>query len=248
MPRITTESVDSGYLAIPEGGGPGLIVLHDVWGLSDHFRDLARRFAAEGFVALAVDLYRSLEARPLPEDPGAFMRQLSDPLVLAEIQRAVDFLRAHPDLSNGAVGVVGFCMGGAYAILAGAEVTGVSAVAPFYGILSYRSGLYASPNGEALDPTKKPREPLDAASNLRCPIAGFYGAEDAYVTVEDVRELERRAKGGGHSASIALYGGAGHAFMNDTRAAAFRPAVASQAWETLISFLHDALERTRARE
>jgi carboxymethylenebutenolidase len=244
MRSLATETNVHGYLAAPESGGAGLVVLHDVWGLYDHYRDLARRFAAEGFVTLAVDLYRYFEARPLPEDPGAFMRELSDPLVISEIQAAVDYLRALPNVTEGRVAVTGFCMGGAYTILAGASVSAIAAIAPFYGILSYRTGLYAS--SKPLDPAKKPREPLDAASSLRCPMLGFFGADDVFITEADVRELERRVSAGVEPARVHVYEGAGHAFMNDTRPAAYRPGAAEDAWGKLVAFLHERLDAPRA--
>jgi carboxymethylenebutenolidase len=229
-----TESIEQGYLALPDGPSavPGIVVVHDVWGLYEHFRDVARRLAGFGFAALAVDLYRRLGA-PRITDPAPWMQALSDPDMLRAIQEAVDVLRAHPS-TNGRVGIVGFCMGGMYAWLAGTSVDGVSAIAPFYGILSHHHGLLAAPGG--LDPAKKPREPVLAVKDLRCPAIAFYGSLDEFVTAEDIEALRRNVATVREPVEIHLYEGAGHAFANDTRPAAYRPEAARDAWERFVAF------------
>jgi len=230
---VHADSLDLGYLAAPDGGGPGVVVVHDVWGLSAHYRHIARRLADEGFVALAVDLYKELGGATI-QDPGKWMRNLPDVDVLAVNESAAQYLQLHSGVGARGVAVVGFCMGGMYALLAGASIRGIAAVAPFYGILSYSHGLLYDPAG--LDPRKKPREPLDAALDVKCPLFGFFGAEDPYVPLTDIRELERRLKG--PSREIRVYEGAGHAFMNDTRPEMFRPEAAADAWTRLVAFLH----------
>src|SRR5689334_3861259 len=124
-PAMRTEALDIGYLAAPDGGGGGVVVIHDVWGLSDHQRDIARRLAGEGFVALAVDLYARL-GNPKIQDPGAWMRGLSDADVLATVARAVEHLRRDAGVGGRPVSVIGFCMGGMYALLSGASVPGIA--------------------------------------------------------------------------------------------------------------------------
>jgi carboxymethylenebutenolidase len=128
-----------------------------------------------------------------------------------------------------------------YALLAGASIRGLAAVAPFYGILSYSHGLLYDPAG--LDPRKKPREPLEAALDVACPVLGFFGADDPYVPLGDIRELERRLKG--PAQQIRVYEGAGHAFMNDTRPEMFRPEAAADAWTRLLAFLHEHCDSDR---
>jgi len=242
---VVQKTIDLGYLSVPDGGGPGVVIIHDVWGLYDHFRDIANRLANEGFVALALDLYRSMDSRPRADDPGAFMRELSDPAVLRDVQAAVDALHAHPAVAGQGVGVTGFCMGGSFALLAGALVQRVDAVAAFYGILSYGTGLYASER--PLDPAKKPIEPLEAARSLRCPMIAFYGSEDQFVSLEDVSELERRAGSGLHGSQVHVYAGAGHAFVNDTRPQAYRPEAASDAFRHMVTFFRETLARAEPR-
>jgi len=244
MPSVREEDVQQGHLVVPAAGGPGVVLVHDVWGLYDHFRDLARRLAAEGFVVLALDAYRGFAERPRPEDPGAFMRELSDPDVLATIQAAVDRLRAHPEVAGRPVGVIGFCMGGSYTLLAAARVRGIAAAVPFYGILSYSHGLYAGP---PLDPRKKPESPLDVAAEVRCPVLAFFGEDDTLITGADVRALEERARTAGHPFAVQVFGGAGHAFVNDTRPQLYRPEQARDAWSRMVSFLKAHLGTGAAR-
>jgi carboxymethylenebutenolidase len=231
---LHTEAFELGYLAVPDGGGPGVVVAHDVWGLSEHYRNIARRLASEGCVALAADLYGKLGGVTI-QDPGRWMRNLSDADVLATIESAAQYLHFHPAVGTRGVAVVGFCMGGMYALLAGAGIRGIAAVAPFYGILSHSHGLLYDPAG--LDPRKKPREPLDAALDVTCPLLGFFGADDPYVPLADIRKLEGRLKG--PAQEIKVYEGAGHAFMNDTRPEMYRPEAAADAWTRLVAFLHE---------
>lgn len=229
-----TSEVPLGYLAAPDAGpSPGVVMIHDVWGLADHTRDLAGRLAGEGFAVLAIDLYRR-ESEVKIENPGAWMRGLSDPQVLADVQQGVDFLAGHEACAGARVGVTGFCMGGSYALMAACSCSGLSAAVPYYGLLSHSHGLLHDPEG--LDPAKKPREPLAMAPELGCPLLGFFGGQDEFVPTEDVRELERRLATSGEAAEIVLCPDAGHAFMNDTRPDAFREQEAAEAWSRMVAF------------
>lgn len=236
---MQTADVPLGFFAAPEGGPhAGLVMIHDVWGLTDHARDLAGRFAGEGFATLAVDFYRR-EPEVKIEDPGAWMRGLSDPQVLEDVAAGRAFLADRAECRGRRVGVVGFCMGGMYALMAGCSVPGFAATVPFYGLLSHRHGLLHDPAG--LDPERKPREPLAMASELRCPLLGFWGDADEHVALEDVRALERELARAPAPAEIVIVPGAGHAFMNDTRPGAYRPDDAAAAWQRTVAFLREHL-------
>ncbi len=230
------EENEIGFLSAPDGGGPhpGVVMIPDVWGLADHYRDLAGRLAAEGFAVLAIDPYRKT-GKGAFTDPAQAMQWIAglpDPLVLETAQEAIDHLAAHPAVAGRKLGITGFCMGGQYTLLAACACRGLSACAPFYGMIRY---------ADDLDPAKKPRQPLDALVDLGCSVMGFYGEEDAIIPVADVRELRLRLDATSHGGQIVLYPGAGHAFMNDTREAMFREEAAADAWSRLVPYLRDEL-------
>ena len=232
---IVTESVSwirdgdalRGYLASPGGArGPGLVLIPDVRGLSEHYYDVARRFAAEGFVTLAVDLYSREGAPDLPDMAAVFRRiaSLPDPRVLADLQSAVDLVGARPEVDR--VGITGFCLGGQYALMAACTARGLCACVSWYGMLRYaeRNAL-------------KPRSPLDLAPNLTCPYLGLFGEEDALIPTADVDELRGILDRTGKTFEIRSYRGAGHAFFNDTRPDAYRPEAAADAFPRATAFL-----------
>lgn len=233
---METKPIEHGFLALPDGPGPspGVVLIPDVRGLYDHFRELAERLAGEGFAVLAVDLYRRT-GPPEIDGPGTalrFIAGLSDPEILADVQAARDFLAGHPVVAGRRVGVVGFCMGGQYAILAACSCRGFSACAPFYGMLCYAPGM---------DRARKPRSPMQATPDLTCPLLGFYGADDPLIPLDQVLEFETRLADAPHLGEVHIYEGAGHAFMNDTQPASHRPEAAQDAWPKLVDFLRTEL-------
>jgi carboxymethylenebutenolidase len=237
---MPTEDVELGYLAHPGGASNrGVVMIHDVWGLADHTRDLARRLAGEGFSVLAIDLYRR-EAEVAIENPGEWMRSLSDRQVLEDVQAGVDYLAAHPSTGGHGIGVTGFCMGGMYALLAACGCRGLSGSVAYYGLLSYEHGLLHDPAGR--DPASKPRQPLDAVGDLSCPLLCFFGDQDEFVPLADVELLRERLEGAPQPAEVVVYPGCGHAFMNDTRPDAYRPEAAQQAWDRMIEFLRNRVD------
>ncbi len=219
-----------GYAAWPGGAGrrPGLVVVPDVRGLSDHYRDVARRFAAEGFCALAVDLYSREGAPDLPDMAAVFawMRALPDTRVLSDLAAALGHLAQRDDVDPAAVGIAGFCMGGQYALMAACAVPGFAACVSWYGMLRY-----------AERDAVKPASPLDLAPELMCPYLGFFGEEDAIIPPADVAELRGILTRAEKRFEIVTYAGAGHAFFNDTRPDAYRPAAAADAWARALAFL-----------
>ena len=227
---MPSRDVDLGFLAHPDATpSPGVVMIPDVRGLSDHFRELATRLAGEGFAVLAVDLYRRTGAPRIetPQDAMEWIAELSDPDVLADLQAALDFLAEEPVAAGRKRGITGFCMGGQYALLAACSCTGLSACVPFYGMLVYAGGL---------DPDKKPRSPIEALSDLTCPVLGLYGEEDLLIPIDHVQDLEACIARSPHDGEVILYPGAGHAFMNDTRES-YRPEAARDAWPRMVEFL-----------
>ncbi len=240
MQGLATADVELGFFAHPESGvHPGVVMIHDVWGLADSTRDLAGRLAREGFGVLALDLYRRLSEVSI-DNPGAWMRDLSDPQVIGDVQAGVDFLAGDSATAGRPAGVTGFCMGGMYALLAACACRGLSAAAPFYGLLSHEHGILHDEAG--LDPARKPRQPLDAVRDLTCPVLAFYGDADEFVPMDDVRRLQSALAVSAQAGEVVVYPEAGHAFMNETRPEAFRPDVAKDAWARMVAFLRERLE------
>jgi carboxymethylenebutenolidase len=223
-----------GYGAWPEHGRalPGLVVIPDVRGLTDHYRDIARRFAAEGFFALAVDLYSREGAPDLPDMPAVFawIRQLPDPRVLADLGAAVQYLESRSEVQRDRIGITGYCMGGQYALMAACSVAGLAACVSWYGMLRY-----------AEHDERKPVSPLELAPRLACPYLGLFGAEDALIPAADVEELQAILTREAKTFAIKSYPGAGHAFFNDTRPDAYRPDAAADAWPRAVAFLRTHL-------
>lgn len=219
-----------GVVASPAGAGPhpGLVLIPDVRGVAPHFRDVATRFAAEGFLTLILDLYSREGAPDLPDMDAVFrwIRQLPDPRVLADVQAAVAFLAARSDVRPGAIGITGFCLGGQYALMAACRVHGLAAVVSWYGMLRY-----------AETDARKPQSPLDMASALACPYLGLFGREDGLIPNADVDELRAILARAGKSFEIVSYPNAGHAFFNDSRPEAYRPDAARDAWPRALAFL-----------
>lgn len=223
-----------GYAAWPRGADPvpGLVVVPDVRGLSDHYRDVARRFAAEGFATFAIDLYSREGAPDLADMPSVFrwMAGLPDARILADLGAAVAMLAARPRVRSGVVGITGFCMGGQYALMAACTQPGIAACASWYGMLRYE------------EPTPhRPRSPLDLAPGLGCPYLGLFGRDDGLIPPADVEALRAILARGSQVWAIESYAGAGHAFFNDTRPDTYRPGVAARAWPRAVGFLHEHL-------
>jgi carboxymethylenebutenolidase len=231
---MSSEELEIGHLNAPGPPAPGVVMIHDVWGLSDHTRSLAARLARDGFSVLALDLYRKT-GQPRISDPAsamAWIRELPDPLVLETLQEGIDFLGGHPSTAGHSLGLTGFCMGGQYALLGACACRGLSAAVVFYGMLSY---------APEVDRERKPRSPLEAVEDLGCPLLGLFGEEDHLIPVPEVRELERRLAALQQPFDVVLYPGAGHAFMNDTRPELHRPQVAEDAWSRMLNFFRQHL-------
>lgn len=217
-------STGGGYLAEPEGGtGPGLVVIQEWWGLVPHITDLCDRFAAEGFLALAPDLYHGTKVpNSEPDEAGKQMMALQIEKAAQDLSGAVDVVSERG--SGSRVGVVGFCMGGGLALLLGARrPDAVGAVVPFYGALPWEG---AAP---------------DYAS-ISAPVLGHYAGKDEWASPEVARQLEEAIRAGGNTdVTVHIYEGADHAFFNDTRPEVYDAEAAGLAWGRTIEFLRSRL-------
>lgn len=212
----------SGYLATPEAGvGPGVIVIQEWWGINSHIKDVCDRFAAQGFLALAPDLYNGRVVAEPDEAAKAMMAlQLQD--ASKQMTGAVKELLRRSGGSG--VGVVGFCMGGGLAyVLAANQPELVKALVPFYGVIPW--------------PDAEPDYAL-----IQAPIQGHYAEHDDASSPEIVRQLEQRLRSMGKSVEFFIYPGTEHAFFNDDRPEVYHAQSAMQAWDRTTQFLRDTLD------
>jgi carboxymethylenebutenolidase len=212
-----------GYLAVPESGkGPGVIVLQEWWGLDDSVKRIVDRFAEEGFVALAPDLYRG-ETTDQPSEAEQKMMAMSMDQAEKDMRGAVDYITEQEAYDGSGVGSVGFCLGGGLAVWAATANPKVDAVVTYY---------YVMPHGKP-DFTK-----VDA------PVLGHFGTNDDFVPVEDAKALEKELTDAGADAKFEFYEGAGHAFAGDhNRIGTYDEGKAKEAWGKTIDFLKSHLSR-----
>jgi carboxymethylenebutenolidase len=209
----------TGYLAEPEGEGPGVIVIHEWWGLDDSMRKMADRFAEEGFVALAPDLYHG-DSTTQPDEAEQKLMALNMDEAVKEMRGAVKKVLDHPKC-NGQVGSVGFCAGGGLAVWAAAETPEIGAAVTYY---------YVMPHG-------KPD-----FSKIKGPVLGHFGTEDEFVSEEDAKALETELREAGVDAAFEYYQGGGHAFANDhDRLGTYDEGHANKAWDKTVSFFKQHL-------
>jgi carboxymethylenebutenolidase len=224
MPDIefpTSAGTTPGYLAVPaSGSGPATIVLQEWWGLEPHIRSICDRFAAEGFFALAPDLYRG-ETTTQPSEAEQKMMALNMEQVEQDMCGAASYLRALPGVTGPGVGSVGFCLGGGLSVWAAANCPAIDAAVTYY---------YVMPHG-------KPD-----FSKIDGPVLGHFGTNDEFVPVEAAKELEGELKQAGVETDFEFYEGAGHAFFNDTdRLGTYNAQDAQASWERTVGFLRTAL-------
>lgn len=230
-----------GRLHQPAGAAscPGIVLVHDVWGRSEHSRALAAKIAGRGFAVVELDVYRGL-AEPRVTDAGERIRSLDDEAVLADLDAAAEWLAAETICRGRRIGVMGVCMGGTYALLAACRSTRFAAAAPFYGVLSYDRDMFVGAEGR--DRVRKPASPIERAASLRMPVIAAFGCEDGFVPLSDVDLLEAGFARSGAVHRVDRYAGAGHAFLNETRPEAFRPEIAASALARAVDFLHAHLD------
>lgn len=202
----------------------GIVILPAVAGMNGYIEGVVRRLAESGWQTEVVDYYDGAGAPDLssPQRILEVVARVDDTRVLRKTQDAVERLQAR---GVAAVGALGYCIGGGYALLAGCGVRGLSAVANYYGGLRY-----------AQRTDFKPAAPLDQAPNLGVPMIAHYGNADRFVPSADVDALEASLDRSGRTFELFRYAGAPHAFDEDFRPA-FRPVASREAWERTTTFL-----------
>ncbi len=208
------------FVARPEDAqkAPAIIIVHEWWGLNQHIEDVAQRFAEEGFIAVAPDLYEGRTTKDAQE-AAKLMGALKQEDGLARLQVVLKRLRATPEVAS--VGVTGFCMGGTFALSLACHAK-VEAAAPFYGDV-----------------------PADTSviGKLSCPVL-FIGAEkDQWITLDKMNRLDAALKQYRKEGEVRIYKGADHAFFNDTRPEVYSRADAEDAWKRVIEFFNKHLRK-----
>jgi carboxymethylenebutenolidase len=218
------------YLARPLGAGPhpGVVVIHHMPGWDGPSKEIARRFAHHGFVAILPNLHFR-EGKATPEENSASVRAaggMPDDRTMGDVQGAVDGLRALPYL-NGKVGVIGYCSGGRQAYLAACTVRGLDAAIDCYG-----GGVAAKP--EELTP-RQPVAPIDFTKDLQCPLLGLFGVEDTRPSPADTVKTEEALRKHGKTYEFHTYENAGHAFFAVDRPL-FRQHAALDGWQKVFAW------------
>jgi carboxymethylenebutenolidase len=209
-----------GFLAVPEQPGryPGVIVIHEWWGLNDWVKEQTQKIAEQGYVVLAVDLYRGKTATD-PNEAHELMRGLPQDRAVRDMQAAFDYLSARKDV-NGRIGSVGWCMGGGYSLQLAIHQPRLAACVVNYGAL--------------------PTDPNDI-QQIGAPVLGNFGGQDHGITPADVKAFQKSLTALGRYVDIKIYDDAGHAFENPNNQTGYKPADAADAWARTIAFLKKAL-------
>jgi carboxymethylenebutenolidase len=226
----TTDGALPGYAARPEGNGPFPIVLviEEIFGVHEYIKDVCRRLAKLGYVAVAPELYARIGDLSKMTDSAQIFRDViskaPDAQLLSDLDSTVTFARGdHGDA--GRLGVLGFCRGGRDVWLYAEHNPQLKAAVAFYGPV-------AGPTS-----TIQPKNPVDMAGNLKCPLLGLYGGQDQSISQADVQRAAAAAKAAGQTVEIVVYPDAPHGFHADYRPS-YREADAKDGWAKAIAWFH----------
>lgn len=229
---ITNEGSMDVFVAEPvtEDRRPALVVLQEVFGVNDHIRDVTQRFAREGYVALAPDLFHRFETRVVPygelDRARELLAQLTEERIVTDVNGALDIAYTC-SVDPGRVAAIGFCFGGRAAFVAAVHIPEIAATVSYYG-----RGI-ATPGD--------PDAPINRADRLSGPTLAIYGGLDTHIEREEVDGARAVLEKGPGGSGVAVYEGAGHAFFNDARPDCYHERSANEAWRLTLDFLERAL-------
>jgi carboxymethylenebutenolidase len=209
------------YTPVGKGPFPGLIVIHEYWGLNDWVKEQASKLADQGYAALAIDLYRGKVATT-PDMAHEIMRGVPEDRAKRDLHAAFEFLASQPNVKKDRIGAIGWCMGGGYALDVALQEPALAAAVINYGHL-------------ATDPA--------ILKNINAPILGLFGGQDHGITPDDVHKFEQAMKQLGKPVEIKIYDDAGHAFENPNNKDGYRAADAADAWKRTVDFLARTLQK-----
>ena len=213
----------SGHLALPSGTEAkkaAVVVIQEWWGVDDWIKEQTARFASQGYVALAPDLYRGRTAGS-PDEAHELMRGMPEDRALADLKAAVDYLAARPDVDPNRIGVIGWCMGGGYALKLATADTRLKGT-----VINY---------GSVVTDT-------DAITRINSKILGNFGGADRGIPADDVKKFGSNLTKYGKLGDIKIYDGAGHAFMNPNNKEGYNEAAAKDAWGRIDRFFESTLQ------
>jgi carboxymethylenebutenolidase len=215
------ESVES-FLVVPrsEGKHPAIVVIQEWWGLVPWVKEQAEKLAGQGYVALAVDLYRG-QSTTDPSEARELMRRLPEARALQDLEAAFNYLASRPDVDKQKIGSIGWCMGGGWSLRLAEHEPKLAACVVNYGEL--------------------PRSSLEIQA-IRAPVLGNFGADDRGIPPQAVRAFKSAMKANGKQISVKIYAGAAHAFENPNNKPGFRPVAAQDAWRRTLVFLNAELK------
>ena len=205
----------------PEGTGPfpGILVIHEYWGLNDWVKEQASKLSDLGYVALAIDLYRGKVATT-PDEAHEIMRGVPDDRAARDLHAAFEFLKSQPNVKKDRIGSIGWCMGGGYSFNVALQEPTLTADVINYGHL-------------ASDP--------ESLKKINASILGIFGGQDRGISADDVKTFEQSMKQLGKKVEIVIYPNAGHAFENPNNKAGYRADDAADAWKRTVNFLGQTL-------
>ncbi len=209
-------------LYTPQGKGPfpGIVVIHEWWGLNDWVKGQASKLADQGYVTLAVDLYRGKMATT-PEVAHELMRGVPEDRAKRDLHAAVVFLTSQPIVNKNRLGSIGWCMGGGYSLDVALQEPSLTADVINYGHLA--------------------TEP-ESLAKINASILGIFGGKDQGIAVDDVKKFEQALKKQGKKVEIVIYPEAGHGFQNPNNKEGYRPDDTADAWKRTINFLAATLK------
>jgi carboxymethylenebutenolidase len=208
------------YTPAGKGPFPALVVIHEWWGLNDWVKDQASKLADQGYVALALDLYRGKVAAT-PDIAHELMRGLPEDRAKRDLHAAVEFLQSQPNVRKDRIGSIGWCMGGGYSLDVALQEPSLAATVINYGHLATDA---------------------DALQKIHAPILGLFGGQDHGITPDDVHQFEHALTKSGKKVEIKIYADAGHAFENPNNKDGYRAQDAADAWQRTICYLAENLK------
>jgi len=211
-----------GVLYTPEGKGPfpAIVVIHEWWGLNDWVKEQAAKLSDQGYVTLAIDLYRGKVATT-PDEAHEIMRGVPEDRAKRDLHAAVEFLKSQPNVNKDRLGSIGWCMGGGYSLDVALQEPTLKADVINYGHLATDSA---------------------STEKINASVLGIFGGQDRGIPVEDVKKFEQMLKQQGKKVEIVIYPDAGHAFENPNNKTGYRAEDAADAWKRTINFLASTLK------